>query len=299
MKASVFVVTYNQEKYIRQCLDSILMQQVDFDYEVVIGEDHGTDHTRAICEEYAAKYPRIRLLPLMENLGIARNWQRVLSACEGEYIAMCEGDDYWTEPLKLQKQVNFLEQNKLYAGCFHKAKCVDDSEFVIREIQACDKNKGFTFKELVNGWIVPTASLVFRNDKFVIDGINYLAKYSGVSTDRLLVALIAYKGDLLYLHEDMSVWREATDSIHKSLDVISIFQGNVSLYKSLCKYIPDKKKELLHQVMKWNGMIALEYNSKSNICQYIKYLSKSFISIRTLLDFKIWVKQYLLRVNIN
>ena len=70
MKLSVFVVTYNQEKYIHQCLDSILMQEVDFDYEVVIGEDHGTDGTRVICEEYAEKYPQVRLLPLMKNLGV-------------------------------------------------------------------------------------------------------------------------------------------------------------------------------------------------------------------------------------
>lgn len=72
MKLSVFVVTYNQEKYIRQCLDSILMQKTNFDYEVVIGEDHGTDGTRAICEEYAAKYPQVHLLSLTENLGMSR-----------------------------------------------------------------------------------------------------------------------------------------------------------------------------------------------------------------------------------
>ena len=97
MKLSVFVVTYNQEKYIRQCLDSILMQEVYFDYEVVIGEDHGTDGTRAICEEYAEKYSQIRLLPLTKNMGISGNWRRVLLECKGEYIAMCEGDDYWLD----------------------------------------------------------------------------------------------------------------------------------------------------------------------------------------------------------
>ena len=98
---SVFVVTYNQEKYIRQCLDSILMQKVNFDYEIVIGEDSGTDNTLSICEEYARKYPQIRLLPKTSHLGIAGNWKRVLSECQGKYVAMCEGDDYWCDPLKL------------------------------------------------------------------------------------------------------------------------------------------------------------------------------------------------------
>ena len=112
MKLSVFVVTYNQEKYIRQCLDSILMQRIDFDYEIVIGEDHGADKTRAICEEYVSKYSHVRLLPLTKNMGYFMNWKRVLSNCKGEYIAMCEGDDYWIDEFKLQKQVDFLDSHQ-------------------------------------------------------------------------------------------------------------------------------------------------------------------------------------------
>ncbi len=123
MKASVFVVTYNQENYIRQCLDSILMQQVDFDFEVVIGEDHGTDGTRAICEEYVDRYPQVRLLPLMERLGIARNWKRVLEECKGEYIALCEADDYWIDPHKLQMQIDLMDSKSEVGYVFTKCYC--------------------------------------------------------------------------------------------------------------------------------------------------------------------------------
>ena len=164
MKLSVFVVTYNQEKYIRQCLDSILMQKVDFDYEVVIGEDHGTDGTRAICEEYAKKYPQVRLLPLTENLGIARNWQRVLSECNGEYIAMCEGDDYWTNSLKLQKQVDFLEQHEQYELCFHK---VTVTSFREEETHMFDhlENRAYSDREIYDKWTILTSSVMYRNNK--------------------------------------------------------------------------------------------------------------------------------------
>ena len=134
MKLSVFVVTYNQEKYIRQCLDSILMQKVDFDYEVVIGEDHSTDGTRSICEEYAAKHPQIRLLPLTENLGVAGNWKRVLLECKGKYVAMCEGDDYWIDDNKLQMEADLLDSDKEIGYVFTKnAILTEEGEILHRD----------------------------------------------------------------------------------------------------------------------------------------------------------------------
>lgn len=106
---SVAVITYNQENTIRQTLDSILMQKGDFDLEVIVGEDHGTDGTRAICEEYASRYSSIaRLLPDEPNLGIMRNFARVMKACSGDYVAMAAGDDYWCDEHKLQKQLDYF-----------------------------------------------------------------------------------------------------------------------------------------------------------------------------------------------
>lgn len=118
MKLSVFVVTYNQEQYIREALDSILAQRVNFDYEIILGEDCSTDSTPAICDEYAAKYstpytlhntPQIQLFHHDPNKGLVENWAFVLNHCHGEYIAMLEGDDFWTNPDKLQTQVDYLD----------------------------------------------------------------------------------------------------------------------------------------------------------------------------------------------
>lgn len=109
---SVIVITYNQETTIARSLDSILMQQCHVPYEIVIGEDCSTDHTRAICEKYAAQHPdKIRLLANPENKGIIDNYFDCILAGRGQYIADCAGDDFWIDPLKLEKEVSILEQH--------------------------------------------------------------------------------------------------------------------------------------------------------------------------------------------
>ena len=106
MKVSIAMVTYNHEKFIAKALDSVLMQRTDFDYEIVIGEDCSSDNTRNIVIEYKRRYPDNIVLFLNEkNLGMYGNCSQVFQACQGEYIAVLEGDDYWTSPDKLQKQV--------------------------------------------------------------------------------------------------------------------------------------------------------------------------------------------------
>jgi glycosyltransferase involved in cell wall biosynthesis len=131
---SVCMTTYNHEKFIAQALDGILMQEVDFPHEVVIGEDCSTDRTRAIVCDYQRRHPdKIRLRLSRENLYSQKlkPGLGVLRACRGKYIALCEGDDYWTDPLKLQKQVDFLEAHPECAMCFHERFMVDSNGVLI------------------------------------------------------------------------------------------------------------------------------------------------------------------------
>lgn len=114
---TVCVVTYNQEKWIRQTLDSILAQQTEYPFEVIIGEDHGSDGTRAICQEYADKYENVILLPETENLGVTANWIRCVQAGKGKYIMTCAGDDWWHNPQKIQMQVDFMEAHPECVVC--------------------------------------------------------------------------------------------------------------------------------------------------------------------------------------
>ena len=111
---SVHMITYNHEPYIRQAIEGVMMQKTDFEFELVIGEDCSQDKTREICFEYQKKYPdKIRVLWWHENVSkLGGNGRRVTAHCRGEFVAYCEGDDYWSDPLKLQKQVNLVRDSK-------------------------------------------------------------------------------------------------------------------------------------------------------------------------------------------
>ena len=118
---SIVCITYNHEPYLRQTLDSFLMQKTSFAYEIVLAEDCSTDGTRKICKEYAAKYPeKIHYIYRDHNVGYNENEYEAMCAAKGKYIAYCEGDDYWTIPDKLQKQVDFLETHPDYSVCWHR-----------------------------------------------------------------------------------------------------------------------------------------------------------------------------------
>ena len=124
---SVHMITYNHEPYIRQAIEGVMMQKTDFEFELIIGEDASKDKTREICFEYQKKYPdKIRVLWWHENVSkLGGNSRRVVARCRGEFIAFCEGDDYWTDPLKLQKQVGIMRTHTMISLCFARTKVLE------------------------------------------------------------------------------------------------------------------------------------------------------------------------------
>lgn len=158
------MLTYNQEQFIAQTIESILMQKTNFNYQLVIGEDCSTDQTRSICESYATKYgDKIKLLPkLTKNIGLIANYMRTIKECDGKYIATCDGDDYWIDENKLQKQVDFLENNKEYAIVYTGIKRL----FVNGDLK--EKNNSATktitnFDDLIFDNHIPSVSVLFKN----------------------------------------------------------------------------------------------------------------------------------------
>ena len=131
---SVCMITYNHGAYIRDAIDGVVMQKTDFPFELVIGEDCSQDDTRRICFEYQRKYPdKIRVLWSSTNVfNKGSNDRRTFAHCRGKYIAICEGDDYWTDPLKLQKQVSVMEQNPTVGLCFCGAIIQSELEYTTR-----------------------------------------------------------------------------------------------------------------------------------------------------------------------
>ncbi len=163
MKVSVCVITYNHEKFIEECLISILSQTANFEFEVVIGEDGSKDGTRPIIQQIQIIYPnRLILLPDEGNHGMMPNFIRSLNACNGEYIAICEGDDYWTDPLKLQKQVDFLEQNPEFVACYTDIQHLITSENRFIDVIQ-DETDTISTLDLFKKNYVTTLTAVFRN----------------------------------------------------------------------------------------------------------------------------------------
>jgi len=189
---SVCMITYNHEPYIRQAIEGVLMQKCNFPIELIIGEDCSTDNTRHICNEYTAKYPEINLLPSEINLGVILNFFKTLQASTGKYIAICEGDDYWTDPYKLQKQVDFLEANTEYGLVHTDLSLIDingcpivDHDLITRMREFYKKKPSIDVFDLFEWNKIGTLTTCFRAELIAQlinesneDELNYIYDYS-------------------------------------------------------------------------------------------------------------------------
>jgi len=160
-KLSVLMITYNHEAYVEQAVRSALMQETDFEYEIVIGDDCSTDRTGEILLRLAADNPfRVRLLSRDRNLGMMANFADTYRACRGQYLALLEGDDYWTDPRKLARQVAFLDDHPGYAGCAHVVRQLGDRADYGPFPTACPND--ITFEHLLAENRFATCSVVYR-----------------------------------------------------------------------------------------------------------------------------------------
>lgn len=169
MKLSVCLITYNHEQFIAQALDSALAQQVSFDYEIVVSDDCSTDRTREILLEYQQRQPDIiRIVSPEKNLGVNRNLAQTLQSCRGEYIALLEGDDFWTSSTKLQEQIDFLESHPECVTCFHAVKVFHEGGGPASHVApSLGHKKISTIEDLLGvGNFIPTCSVVFRSGLF-------------------------------------------------------------------------------------------------------------------------------------
>lgn len=213
IQVSVICVTYNHEKYIRQALDSILMQETTFPFEIRIGEDCSTDHTRDILEEYETKYPgRFCMYYRQQNLGATKNEYELFMDARGKYIAALELDDIWTDSHKLQKQYDFLETNPEYIGVAHDFDIIDkDGNVIVNEDNQKIKSyfgKKFTLRDfLEDGFVFQTGTHFYRN--IFKDGKDYSIIYTAdkLIRDKTVLSLLLDRGDFFILPDTMSAYR--------------------------------------------------------------------------------------------
>ena len=237
MKLSVAMITYNQELFIGQAIESVLTQKVNFDYEIVIGEDCSTDGTRAIVIDFQRRYPDIIKVLLRErNIGGFRNIESTLAACGGQYLAVLEGDDYWSRPDKLQKQVDFLDTHPDCAICCHRARFetgLGESEaeaFVFPTLPASQ----YTIEDLLKQNFVMTCSAVVRLD--LMDPLP--SPFSNVKAgDWPRYVLVAKHGKIALLDDVMAVYRVHVGGAWSSLSQLARLEDSAQVLETLDKYL--------------------------------------------------------------
>jgi glycosyltransferase involved in cell wall biosynthesis len=210
-------LTYNHEPFIRDCLDGILMQKTTFPVRVVVFEDCSTDATREIVKEYQTKYPHLFVTVFTSHNTYGKPERREAlkpyyeARAVAKYIALCEGDDYWTDPLKLQKQVEFLEENLDYSACTHSNYI--SKEGVLTKSSSRIRTKSLILEDLVWGIPFQTASLLFRKNALELPDI-----FTGSLTDTTLFMLLAESGKIFFMPETMSVYRKHDNSVWAPLN---------------------------------------------------------------------------------
>lgn len=225
---SVFMITYNHEEYIEQAIESVMMQEVSFSIEIVIGDDCSSDKTQNILLQYKKEHPDIINLILREkNIGPANNLFDVFMNCKGKYIAILEGDDYWTDKHKLSKQVKAIE-GSAYSGICHKVSIFEGGEKVGVIPNDIDKEE-YSLTDFLDGKNIATQSLLFRNifpNNVRIWEIERLLKCNGYVCDFQLCCLILSYGNVKLLDSEMSVYRHVVkqgksnyNSFRKTIDV--------------------------------------------------------------------------------
>lgn len=214
---SICCITYNHEKYIRDTIEGFLKQKTDFSIEIIIHDDASTDRTSEIVLEYKEKYPNLFQVVLQNENQYSKQRgsifaQFVFPIVKGKYVALCEGDDYWTEPLKLQRQIDKLEKNPECDLCFHPviAKFEHESEKNKVICQHSNQDKHFTTQEIILGGptFCPTASLVIRR-KVVDEGSLY--QKAGIGFSYFLQIFAALSGGAIFIVEPMAVYRKMSE----------------------------------------------------------------------------------------
>lgn len=207
---SISCITYNHEKYIRDAIEGFLMQKTTFPIEILIHDDASTDNTATIVREYEVKYPQlIKPIYQTENQyskkdGTIGRIQR--GRARGKYYATCEGDDYWTDPLKLQKQVDFLEKNQDYVLTCHRYSVFDDDYnkwYLDNQDKLFEKKtEGFSFSYPFDSWITKTLTVVFRSSS-----LEDVKEYNGIMRDTILIYFIMKNGKGYIFNDNMGVYR--------------------------------------------------------------------------------------------
>ena len=244
MKLNIHCITYNHEKFIAAALDGFLAQKTNFDFRIVVADDCSTDGTADILKIYAQKYPtKFTLILNDRNIGMMANYIKVFDACVAQYIAFCEGDDYWTDSLKLQKQIDFLDANPDFIQVFHNTMVMStDASRQPYLFSAPGQGEHCETKNLLeSGSIIPTCTNVFR--RFALEKIPAWVLPLGMA-DWPVNMLLSQKGKVKYLNDVMGVYRVHADGVWSATTAVNKCIMLLDAYKAYLKNLELTQTEI-------------------------------------------------------
>jgi glycosyltransferase involved in cell wall biosynthesis len=265
MTVTVVMTTYNHQRYIEQAVESALSQETAFDYEIVIIEDCSTDRTRELVVELQRRHPdRIRLVLPDTNCNDSRNFARTIETSTSRYIACLEGDDYWTSPRKLQRQVDFLEAHPECAACFHNVLQVwDDGRWPPKNHNAPDQKRFSTIEDVLEENFIATPSLMFRQAVFPKFPEWYFRQPIG---DWPLQMLSAEHGAIGYLDETMAVYRLHPNGLWNRRSRRDQLQTVINFYVDMNRNLHFKYDSAIRrQIARSWYKLAIEHESQGDV----------------------------------
>lgn len=248
---SICCITYNHEKYIRDAIESFLMQETDFPFEIIIHDDASTDKTADIIREYEKKYPEL-IKPIYQtenqySKGVKVTWLAVKKA-KGKYIAFCEGDDYWTDPLKLQRQIEFLEKHEDYMASAHQAMVIHQTNKKENHLFKEVNSEILYLSDLLSDRKFHTASFVFRKNIIM----SHPLPANIISGDRALYILLSSFGPIKYFSESMCVYRKNDGGI-SSWVTAEMMKKDLNIIPWICNINPSfpqyRYKSFIHKTI--------------------------------------------------
>ena len=249
---SICCITYNHKDYIAQAIDSFLMQETNFPFEILIHDDASTDGTSEIISSYERKYPDIISVFIQDENQYSQGGRFMaprflLPVARGKYIALCEGDDYWTSPQKISKQFKFMEESLDYSCCFHAIEQKDDTvNKSLSHTKLPLKGDTFYFEDVVESYFIPTLSLFFRKSLMPLDLPSYQKKMFG---DMFMQLLLTSKGPAYYFDEVMGVYRHHDNGVSKSMTHLSAIDNALNVYNEINLITKGRFERLINKRM--------------------------------------------------
>ncbi len=290
---AIHCLVYNHEPYLRDCFEGFVMQKTNFRFVAIVHDDCSTDKSADIIREYETKYPDIfRPIYEIENQwsksdgSLDRIMSEAINATGAKYIALCEGDDYWIDPYKLQKQVDFLESHSDYVACFHNARVFNGRNYKLFN-SLNEKSNPTTEDIIIRPWFIATQSLVYKNI------IKSKPKWGSeiISGDYFFELLLAREGKFYYMGDVMSVYRQEGQGISVELNT-----NKVKLYDSLI-YLLTKMKEEYGGLYAdaFDKSIANYQRMKADYLKELFYENHPFLKAFRPKTYKRAIKRWLMR----